>query len=176
MNIDLENIKDYSVPLSKENIEQFFTDENELTPTNEHKDQIFMLEGDASKFLWDFEHKVLGLQAKPKFYRTITTFDTSGKSIPEIKKYLYNLEIPFSDWVFFAEQPFLGFMVTWKMIIKYCSGIFWDDYQQIWDKTLNWKLEYNHGIFTFGKDLIYKSNEEAEKKLIAIAEMKKRKK
>ena len=59
------------------------------------------------------------------------------------------------------------------MIIKYCNGIFWDNYQQIFDKTFNWKLEFNHGIFTFGKDLIYKSNEEREKELLAIIEFKK---
>lgn len=172
MELKLENIKLFSLPLDNENIQQFFTDENEITPSDEHKDQIFMFKDEASKFLWDYEHKILRLEAKPKYYKTITTFDANQKTISEIKKYLFTLEIPFRNWVFFAEQPHLGFMLTWKMIIKYCSGIFWDDYQQIWDKTLNWKLEYNHGVFTFGKDLIYNSDKEAEKRLIAIQEMK----
>jgi hypothetical protein len=175
LQLNFENIKQFLLPVDNDSIDRFFTDENELTPTPEHKDQIFMFKNEASQLLWDYEHKMLGIEANPKFYKTITTFDSKRFSISDIKKYLFNLEIPFRNWVFFAEQPDLGFMLTWKMIIKYCSGIFWDDYQQIWDKTLNWKLEYNHGIFTFGKDLIYNSDAEAEKMLLAIDEMKKRK-
>ena len=173
MKIDLKNIKNYSLPLCDLEIQRFFTDENEQTPSIVHKDQIFMFKNNASKFLWDLEHNVLGFEATSKFYKHVSQFDSNDKSISEIKKYLYNLEIPFSNYVFFAEQPHLGFMLTWKMTIKYCKGIFWTDDQQIWDKTFNWKLEYNHGIFTFGRDLIYKSNEEIERKLLEISEFKK---
>lgn len=173
MNLDLENITSLSVPLTSAIINEFFTDDNNLTPTEEHKDQILMFHDLASKYLWDFEHKAVRVEAKTKFYKTVTTFNSNGKSTSEIKKYLYNLEIPFSNWVFFAEQPHLGFMLTWKMVIKYCNGIFFDDYQQIWDKTLNWKLEYNHGQFTFAKDIIYKSNPEEEKRLLYISRMEK---
>ena len=175
MNIDLNNIVQFAVPLDSGLIVDFFTDENGSTPSAEHSDQILVFKNEASKFLWDFEHKSTGLEVKRKFFKTITYYNSNSKSTAEIKKYLYNLEIPFSNWVFIAEQPHLGFMLTWKMVIKYCAGIFWDDYQQIWDKTLNWKLEYNHGQFAFGKNLIYHSDEEAEKTLLAIAQMKKRK-
>ena len=174
MNIGIENIKDFSIPLDADTIQRFFTDEEELTPTDEHKDQILMFSGDASKFLWNFEHNVLGIEANSKFYKTIATYDSNGKSISEIKKYLFNLGIPFNNWIFIAEQPHLGFMMTWKMVIKYSAGLFFDDYQQVWDKTLNWKLEFNHGQFTFGKDLIYNSNIEADKISSSISEMRKK--
>jgi hypothetical protein len=174
MNISLENIKDFGEPIDFDSIQRFFIDENGSSPTLEHNDQILMFKNEASKFLWDFEHKLV-MEARPKFYKNVSSFNSNNLTVSEIKKYLYNLSIPFSSWVFIAEQPSLGFMMTWKMIIKYNIGIFGDDdYQQIWDKTLNWKLEYNHGIFTYGVDLIYNSHVEADKILNAANEMKSR--
>jgi hypothetical protein len=175
MELDFDNIIKFSLPLDTDTINQFFVDEDGKMPAKEHEDQIFVFKNEASKFLWDFEHKVSRLESNPKFYKTITSFNSDGKSMSEIKKYLYNLGIPFSNWVFIAEQPNLGFMLTWKMVIKYCSGLFFDDYQQIWDKTLNWKLEYNHGQFTYGKDLIFNSDNEADKISHSLSEMTKRK-
>lgn len=174
MKLSLDNIKDFAVPLDLSIIGQFFTDEDNLIPTDEHKDQIFLFKKDASRFLWDFEHKVLGIEANPEFYKTVSTYDSNNKERAEIKKYLYNLEIPFKNWVFIAEQPYLGFLLTWKMVVKYSSGIFNED-QTVWDKTLNWKLEYHHdGIFTFGKDLIYSATSEGDKISTYLAEMKNR--
>ena len=102
MKIEIENIKNYSLPLCNFEIERFFTDENKLTPTIEHKNQIFMFKDEASKFLWDLEHNVLGFEATTKFYKHVSQFDSNDKSISEIKKYLYNLEIPFSNYVLFC--------------------------------------------------------------------------
>jgi hypothetical protein len=175
MKLDLDNISKFSSALDSNTIDRFFIDANGTTPTKEHQDQIFVFKDEASKFLWDFEHKIARLEASSKFYKTITSFNSNGISVSEMKKYLYNLGIPFDNWIFISEQPHLGFMLTWKMVIKYCSGLFSNDYQQVWDKTLNWKLEYNHGQFTFGKDLIFNSDNEAAKISQSISEMTMRK-
>ncbi len=174
MKLGLDNIIQFSSPLDSNTINQFFVDADGMTPTKEHQGQIFVFKDEASKFLWDFEHKIARLEASPQFYKTITSFNSSGISVSDMKKYLYNLSIPFGNFVFISEQPHLGFMLTWKMVIKYCSGLFFDDYQQVWDKTLNWKLEYNHGQFTFGKDLIFNSDKEADKVFQSISEMTRR--
>ena len=118
----------------------------------------------------DFEHKI-GIKCSPKFYNNITTFISDKTTPREIKKFLYNLGIPFSQKVFISVQPYCGFSLTWKMVIKYSNSLF-NDYQQVWDKTLNWKLECNdYGEFIFGKGLVYNSFDEATKIEIAIREM-----
>ena len=53
-------------------------------------------------------------------------------------------------------QPNFGFLLTWKMVIKYSHNLFSGCDQSVWDKTLNWRLEYHHdGLFTYGKDYIF---------------------
>jgi hypothetical protein len=72
-----------------------------------------------------------------------------------IRKYLFDLGIPFSQKVLIAQQPQTGFILTWKMAIKYSHNLFRQD-QVVHDRTNNWMLEYHHdGVFTFGSDLIY---------------------
>lgn len=78
-------------------------------------------------------------------------------------------------------QPDTAFVLTWKMVIKYAHRLFWGCDLTVWDKTLNWKLEFHHdGEFTFGKDLIYDGQLEMQKnkeKLeAALKEMEERKK
>ena len=174
MELSYENLSKYSINLDRDLIDRYFTDENGVTPNQAHRDQIFVLNGEASKYLWDFEHRIVGVEINTKFYKNILTYNVVGATDSEIKRYLYKLGIQFKQWVFIAEQPTCGFMLTWKMVIKYWSGLFFDDYQQVWDKSLNWKLVYNHGVFTFGEDLIFNSTAESQKILTALAEMKKR--
>src|SRR5690606_34746775 len=123
--------------------------------SDEHKDQIFPLTEQAAKFLWDFEMQ-LEISCTEKYFKTITTFDSSSADQPTIKKYLYNLGIPFGQNVFIAMQPHLGFVLTWKMVIKYAHNLFFAYDQFIHDRTLNWVLEFHHDdFFTFGKDYIF---------------------
>jgi hypothetical protein len=112
-----------------------------------------------------------------KLYRPLTpSFRTSRQS-----KSIYNLGIPFSQKVYIAQQPDTAFVLTWKMVIKYSHRLFWANDQTVWDKTLNWKLEFHHdGEFTFGKDLIYDGQLEMQKNKVkletALKEMEERKK
>jgi hypothetical protein len=93
---------------------------------------------------------------------------------------LYNLGIPFGQKVFISQNPDIGFVLTWKMVIKYSHRLFWANDQTVWDKTMNWKLEFHHdGEFTFGKDLIYDGQIEMHKNKemlqTALKEMEERK-
>jgi hypothetical protein len=183
MTISLDNLEEFKVPLDNYISKWIFTDENDQLATKEHQDQIFPLTKEAANFLWDYEMK-LDIGSSEKFYKTVTRFNSEFSDQKTIKKYLYNLGIPFSHKVFIAEQPDTAFVLTWKMVIKYSHRLFWAYDQTVWDKTLNWKLEFHHdGEFTFGKDLIYdgqlemlKNKEQLETALKEMEERKKRNK
>jgi hypothetical protein len=86
-------------------------------------------------------------------YKNTSEFYSGTSSDQEVKKWLYNLGIPFSQKVFWIDQPQTGFVLTWKMIIKYSEDLFFGSDAVIWDKTLNWCLNYHHDdMFHFGKD------------------------
>jgi hypothetical protein len=165
MNISLENIEEFNVPLDDYIANWIFTDESEQRASIEHEDQIFPLTKEASNFLWNYEMK-LGSEFSDQ---------------KTIKKYLFKLGIPFDKKVYIAQQPDTAFVLTWKMVIKYSHNLFFANDQTVWNKTLNWKLEFHHdGEFTFGKDLIYDGQIEMiknkEKLEEALKEMEERKK
>jgi len=179
MTLSLDNIEEFKVPWDNYISKWIFTDEDDQLASKEHQDQIFPLTKEAANFLWDYEMK-LGIESSDKFYKTVTTFNSEFSVHQTIKKYLYNLGIPFSHKVFIAQQPDTAFVLTWKMLIKYAHNLFFANDQSVWDKTLNWKLEFHHdGEFTFGKDLIYDGQIEIlknkEKFETALKEMEERK-
>jgi hypothetical protein len=88
----------------------------------------------------------------------------SGNSSNEaVKKWLYQLGIPFEQKVFWIDQPLWGFILTWKMIIKFSDDLFFGSDAVVWDRTLNWCLNYDHNcIFHFGKDRLYNADIRSE--------------
>jgi hypothetical protein len=164
MELDLENIEQNTIPFMEYNRNWIFSDENDKLASVEHQEQIRILDKEASNFLWDFEMS-LGLSCSSKYFKEITKFDTAFKTEKEIKKHLYNLGIPFSQFVFLSMQPDCGFQLTWKMIIKYSHNIFNGIDQVISDKTFNWRLVYHHdGEFTYGRGYIYDGQNETLKR------------
>ncbi|MDR3678431.1 MAG: DUF2947 family protein [Flavipsychrobacter sp.] len=179
MGFSLENIEEFKIPLDDYISKWIFTDENEQLASKEHQDQIFPLTKEAANFLWDHEVKI-GIICSEKFFKNISAFDGGSSGQQTIKKYLYNLGIPFSQKVFIAQQPDTAFVLTWKMVIKYSHNLFFAHDQIVWDRTLNWQLEFHHdGLFTFGRDFIYDGQSEMqknkEKTQIALKEMAERK-
>jgi hypothetical protein len=180
MNISLENIEEFNVPLDDYIANWIFTDESEQRASIEHEDQIFPLTKEASNFLWNYEMK-LGIESSEKYFKKVSTFNSEFSDQKTIKKYLFKLGIPFDKKVYIAQQPDTAFVLTWKMVIKYSHNLFFANDQTVWNKTLNWKLEFHHdGEFTFGKDLIYDGQIEMiknkEKLEEALKEMEERKK
>ena len=180
MNISLENIEDFNVPLDNYISKWIFTDENNNLASQEHQDQIFPLTKEAANFLWKYEMNI-GISSSEKYYKTVTTFNSNFSNQETIKKYLYSLGIPFKQKVYILMQPDTAFILTWKMVIKYSHRLFFANDQAVWDKTLNWKLEFHHdGEFTFGKDLIFDGQAEMQKNnemlQTALKEMEERRK
>ena len=134
--------------------------------SEEFKAQIFPLNKEASSYLWNAEayFKIFG-QAffEEAFFQDNERYSIVGKSEKEVKKWLFQRGIPFSQRVFVAIQPAIGFVLIWKMVIKFWDGLFVND-QAVWDRTLNWGLVYDHNqVFYFGKNRLYNSDKEAEK-------------
>jgi len=155
MQLGLDTIEHYYLPIEESICNWIFKDEHGKEPTEEHKDQIKALNREASLFLWNFESNSR-IECSRQHFKSVSTFNQATAGKPAIKKYLYQLGIPFRQKVMIAFQPERGFVLTWKMVIKYAHRLFWAHDQTVWDKTMNWKLEYHHdGEFTFGKDLIY---------------------
>ncbi len=180
MEIELDNIEQFSIPLTEFIGKWIFTDENGDLASKEHQDQIWVLTKEAAQFLWNSESK-FGIICSEKYFKNISVFDSRFSNNKEVKKYLYNLGIPFKQKVFISMQPDFGFVLTWKMVIKYSHNLFWANDQTVWDKTLNWKMEFHHdGEFTYGKDYIFdgqaeklKQKEIIDKTLKEIEERKK---
>ncbi len=90
------------------------------------------------------------------YFKEIEKWDSGGTSEKEIKKWLYNRGIPFSQKVFLSLSPRCGFVLTWKMVIKNSSILFFGSDQTIFDRTLNWWLTFHlDGDFHFCKNRIY---------------------
>jgi hypothetical protein len=167
MNITLENLEQYTILLDDHPYKWMFEDSEKGMISEEHKDQIFALDPEASKFLWNMELKFKIFEKdffQKKVFKENEEWVAIGKSDEETKKWLYNRAIPFSQKVFVSIDPSTAFVLTWKMVIKNFDGLFRSNDQTIWDRTLNWGLAYDHNeIFYFGKNRIYDSDVEAEK-------------
>ena len=155
--INLDNLEDFCVPLESHPLKWKFEDEDGFI-TEEFKDQIIPLNQKAAKFLWDFESTQRQLGDIPKMqqhYKKISEYFSGSSSNQEVKKWLYNLGIPFDQKVFWIDQPEWGFILTWKMIIKYSEDLFFGSDTVLWDRSLNWCLNYHHDdTFYFGRDRI----------------------
>lgn len=155
--ITLDNVGDSCVPLESHPLKWKFEDEDGFV-SEAFKDQIFPLEQEAARFLWNFEstQRQLGNIAKMHLhYKETTEFYCGASSNQEVKKWLYNLGIPFDQKVFWIDQPQWGFILTWKMIINYSDDLFFGSDTVIWDRTLNWCLNYDHNdTFYFGRNRI----------------------
>jgi len=170
--ITLENVHTFSVPLSAHPLKWVFEDEHK-TLSPEFEDQIIPLTAEASKFLWEFENtqKYLGhISENKKYFKEQESFKLGKNENQKLKKWLYERGIPFDKKVFWIRQPDSGFVLTWKMLIKFSEKIFFCCDEIIWDKTLNCCLIYEHNdVFCFQKNRIYNAEKHSEE----IKEIKK---
>lgn len=155
--ITLENLEGFCVPLESHPLKWKFEDEDGFI-SDEYKDQIIPLHPKAAQFLWNFESTQRQLGNIPKMqlhYKKTSEFYIGTSSNQDVKKWLYNLGIPFDQKVFWRDQPEWGFILTWKMIIKFSEDLFFGSDVVLWDRSLNWCLNYHHDDkFYFGRDRI----------------------
>jgi len=174
---DLNHIKQNTIdkPTSLTGFD--FLDNYEKLP-QEHKDQIFILDKEASKFIYDFlDNSKMTDKVNPQnydgknwrpfpanYFKTIEEF-TDFRDFSLVKKWLYKRGIPFKTNVFllpnYGSQPVL---TTWKIVLKYSEDIFFNDDIIIFDQTINWCLYFfHHDHLYFGKDNIFDSELEYSK-------------
>lgn len=160
--INFENIKTYSTEIPETWGFLWTLDEVDMLP-QEHKDQIYFLNDEASLFLRNYissSKMATGPVWKPfndKYFKTIEEFQVHENSDDEIKKWLYNKPIRFDKFVYLQnESNGHSATLTWKMIIKYWKDFFFADDIMIFDETLNWGLFYFHeNKLFFATDKIY---------------------
>ncbi|SNR14723.1 conserved protein of unknown function [Tenacibaculum jejuense] len=163
--ITLENVHTFSIPLSEHPLKWKFEDSNNKLSA-EFQDQIIALTSDASQFLWNFENTqryLNSISGIKKYFNKQDELSFSENDNQKVKKWLYEKEIPFDQKVFWVTQPDCGFILTWKMVIKFSDDIFFSSDELIWDKTLNWCLIFNHNdVFYFGKNRNFNADKHSE--------------
>ncbi|WP_221392919.1 hypothetical protein [Dyadobacter sp. NIV53] len=168
--IDFDNIKTYSTDFPTTWSFLWSTEEAREIP-QEHKDQIFFLNNEASEFVKNYidsSKMITGPVWKPfneRYFKTIQEFEVTENCENEIKKWLYNKHIPFDKYILiYGERGGQSVTLTWKMVIKYWKGLFFADDLIIFDETLNWGLFYFHeDRLYYGTDKIYDKEFESEK-------------
>ncbi len=153
--ITLENIHIFSIPLEEHPLKEKFTEDNNRISA-EFEDQIIALTPEASKYLWNFESTqryLNSISAIGKYFNESSELSFGENDSQKVKKWLYERGIPFDQKVFWVTQPEWGFILTWKMVIKFSEELFFANDEMIWDKTLNWVLIFDHNdVFYFGKN------------------------
>jgi hypothetical protein len=176
--IDFANIKTYSTQFPN-NWSFLWSPEEANSISQEHKDQIFFLNDEASEFIGNYiesSKMITGPVWKPfneRYFKIIEEFDVTENCEKEIKKWLHNKAIPFDKIVYIeGDRSGQSIALTWKMVIKYWEGLFFSDDIIIFDETLNWGLFYFHeDKLFFGNEKIYDKEFEYQK-TIELNELK----
>ncbi|MGG5487252.1 hypothetical protein [Gaetbulibacter sp. PBL-D1] len=175
MNILEENITEFKTDFPKSWSFLWSPEEAEKI-SEEHKDQIHFLNKKGTKIVKEYLNysKMLGYSTGTEwspftkgYFKTEKKFLVTIDCDSEIKKWLYNLGIPFDKYVFVdSDNSGQSIMLTWKMVIKYWEGMFWDTDLTIFDGSLNWALFYYHeSQLFFGKDNVFDQEAEFKKNL-----------
>lgn len=172
--ITMQNLHEYSIPLSESKLQKIFINsENELH-LNIVEDQVIALHPKATKYLNTFintQNYLLGEFVRKQYFKEHKEFIATDKTEEEIKKWLYNLGIPFSQKVILQS----GYILTWKMLLKFSCELFKYDYQLVFDTSLNWLLRYeNNHLEEF--NFLENRTQNAEKESEKIMELNKLKK
>ena len=175
MNVLEENIAEFNTDFPKSWSFLWSPEEAEKI-SEEHKDQIHFLNKEGTEIVKNYlnSSKMLGygigtdLSPFTKdYFKTESKFQVYENCDSEIKKWLYNLGIPFDKYVFVdSDSSGQSIMLTWKMVIKYWEGMFFNTDLIIFDGSLNWALFYYHeSQLFFGKDNTFDKEAEFEKNL-----------
>lgn len=146
--ISFENIREYSTEFpSKWTF--LWSPEEAQKISSEHKDQIYFLNEEATTFLNSYFdsskiRKNLEEPISKDHFKKIENYKINS-DVSELKKWLFNKKIPFDKFVFIdKDRSGFAVMLTWKMVIKYCEGIFFSEDIYIFDSSLNWAIFYFH--------------------------------
>ena len=175
MNVLEENLAEYKTDFPKSWSFLWSPEEAEKI-SEEHKDQIHFLNKKGTEIVKEYlkSSKMLGYSTGTDwspftkgYFKSESKFQVYENCDSEIKKWLYNLGIPFDKYVFVdSDNSGQAIMLTWKMVIKYWEGMFFATDLVIFDGSLNWALFYYHeSQLFFGKDNVFDQEAEFEKNL-----------
>jgi len=127
--VNFENIKSYSTEFPDKWSFLWSAEEADKIP-NEHKDQIFFLNKEASDFVNNYIDSSKMITGpvwnpfNPNYFKSIVEFEVSEDCESEIKKWLYSKPIPFDKFVYIdLDRSEQSVALTWKMVIKYWAGL-----------------------------------------------------
>lgn len=149
MNVDFDNIYEYTIPMDSFHLEWRFTEEKYDLLPNEHLNQLKPLNEEASKFLWNFIEQTdlhNDMPFKKDLFKTIDKAKILEDNKKDIKKWLYHRGLPFDKQVFLSWRPTYGMIVPWKIFIKYFDSFYYggSDDLTIIDQSLTWSLLFYH--------------------------------
>lgn len=152
----LETIETHTIPLAQHPMKWVFEKNGSISP--QQIDQIWSLKTEVAKELWDKELRsgIFSNETKMREnFQKLEVWSSATKSNQEIKQWLHDRGIPFSQKVFWLPQPDSGFVLTWKMLIEHSDKIFFANDEVIWDLSMNWGLVFDHNDeFIFAKSRI----------------------
>jgi len=145
--VSFENLKEYSTEFPSEWTFLWSREEADKI-SSEHKDQIFFLNEEATSFINRYfeSSKIRKNSDEPvskDYFKNIETYKINI-NLAELKKWLFDGKIAFDNFVFIDSDDGRSIMLTWRMVIKYCEGIFFSEDIYIFDTSLNGTLFYYH--------------------------------
>ena len=158
--ITLENVENFSTSLCTHHLKWMFESIEENKIPEEVEAQIIPLQPEAAQFLLDFRetqnHLNNELFKDAKCDKQEDTFVTKKKTQEEIKRWLYQKNIPLDRKVFWVNGLNVAFVLTWKMVIKFSDVLFFGTNEILWDKTMNWVLSFDASeVFYFEDNLMF---------------------
>lgn len=158
--ITLENVENFSTSLCEHHLKWMFESIEENKIPEEVEAQIIPLQPEAAQFLLDFRetqnHLNDELFKDAQCDKQEDTFVTKKKTQEEIKRWLYQKNIPLDRKVFWVNGLNVAFVLTWKMVIKFSDVLFFGTNEILWDKTMNWMLSFDADeVFHFEDNLMF---------------------
>jgi hypothetical protein len=156
-------IESHIIPFEQNAMKWRFEDEDEI-PYDHHRENIHPLskEGSSllSRFILDSRiHSNFPFQ-KDRFstievitLRPVTHQEEFKDEDKKIKKWMYQLGLAFDTKVYVSYDSDCGFIMPWKMLIKYWRNFYYSisDDITIFDESLNWCLfMFHEHEFYFG--------------------------
>ncbi len=160
----LSEIGSHTLTFAQNPIHWRFEDEGDEIPYEDHKESILPLtkEGAAilDRFIHDSSiHNDFPFQ-KGRFRNTevlslepVTHQDGFKSEDKKVKKWMYELGVPFKNPVFVSYDRDCGFIMPWKLLIKYWRNFYYSisDDITIFDDSLQWcLLMFHEHEFYFG--------------------------
>lgn len=161
-----EEIQSLTVPFKENELHWRFEEEDDRIPYEEHESQIQPLSNEGAKLLSglvsdsgihdDFPFQKNRYLSIEQLDLDPVAFQDEFKRIEtDVKKWFYELSIAFDRTVFVSYDSSHGYVMPWKMFVKYWRNIYYSisDDVTVLDDSMTWcLLLFHEDQFFFGTD------------------------